>query len=115
MISIVTFSDVFHWVCLDKWARSLPNNTAPAGYTCPACSECIFPPDNLVSPVADALRKVLAEVNWARAGLSLPLLEERKERRPEFTIPAGPRPPPEGESVTATSTQKDGAIPKYSR
>lgn len=89
---------VFHWVCLDKWARSLPADTAPAGYTCPNCNECIFPPDNLVSPVADSLRRVLSEVNWARAGLGMPLLEERKEKRPEFSVPAGPRPTPEGES-----------------
>ena len=46
------FSDVFHWVCLDRYARNLPGETAPAGYTCPTCQDCIFPPENLVSPVA---------------------------------------------------------------
>ena len=106
---------MFHWVCLDKWARSLPADTAPAGYTCQICHECIFPPENLVSPVADALRKLLADVNWARPGLGLPLLEDRKERKPEFSFPSGPRPPPEGESVTPISSHKDGAIPKFSR
>jgi len=99
---------VFHWVCLDKYARSLPNDTAPAGYTCPICNECIFPLDNLVSPVADALRGLLSDVNWARAGLGLPLLEERREKKPEFSIPSGPRLPPEGESVNSNSTLKDG-------
>ena len=111
----VCISDVYHWVCLDKWARSLPINTAPAGYTCQTCSECIFPTENLVSPVADALRKLLSDVNWARAGLGLPLLEERSEKKPEFSVPAGPRPPPEGESVNSTSSHKDGAIPKYTK
>ena len=48
---------VVHWACLDSYARSLPASTAPAGFLCPVCSESIFPPDNLVSPVADALRK----------------------------------------------------------
>ena len=47
--------DVFHWVCLDRYARNLPADTAPAGYTCPACQDCIFPPENLVSPVAGKL------------------------------------------------------------
>ena len=101
---------MFHWVCLDKYARSLPNDTAPAGYTCQICNECIFPLDNLVSPVADALRGLLSDVNWARAGLGLPLLEERREKRPEFSIPSGPRPPPEGESVTSNSALKDGSM-----
>ena len=106
---------VFHWVCLDKWARSLPTDTAPAGYCCQICNECIFPSENLVSPVADALRKMLSEVNWARAGLGMPLLESNSEKRPEFSFPVGPRPQPEGESVTQVSSHKDGAIPKYSR
>lgn len=88
---------VFHWVCLDKYARGMPSDTAPAGYTCPACNECIFPPDNLVSPVADQLRKLLSDVNWARAGLGMALLEDHSERKPEFNI--GPRPTPEGQCI----------------
>lgn len=95
---------VFHWVCLDKYARSLPEDTAPAGYTCPACQDCIFPPENLVSPVAETLREVLKDVNWARAGLGLPLLEAHVEKRPAFHVPDGPRPTPEGQ----TSGQSDG-------
>ena len=111
----LTCYHVFHWVCLDKWARSLGNDTAPAGYTCQICNECIFPPENLVSPVADALRQTLAEVNWARAGLGMPLLEGNNEKKPQFSYPVGPRPPPEGQSSTLVSSHKDGAIPKYSR
>lgn len=100
---------VFHWVCVDKWARSMPALTAPAGYTCPTCQECIFPPEKLASPVADALRKVLSDVNWARAGLNLPLLEDRIERKPQFSdVPSGPRPAPEGESITSMSAMTDG-------
>ncbi|ELU08622.1 hypothetical protein CAPTEDRAFT_169662 [Capitella teleta] len=69
--------DVMHWRCLDNYARQLPANTAPAGYTCPACSGPVFPANNVVSPVADGLKQLLAQVNWARAGLGLPLIEEK--------------------------------------
>ncbi|KAJ8965455.1 hypothetical protein NQ317_000434 [Molorchus minor] len=41
--------------------------------------EPTFPPPNLVSPVADVLKEKLAGVNWARAGLGLPLLSEERE------------------------------------
>ncbi|PSN43890.1 Zinc finger protein-like 1 [Blattella germanica] len=64
---------VYHWACLDQFARQLPPTTAPAGYTCPSCRVGLFPANNLVSPVADVLREKLAGVNWARAGLGLPL------------------------------------------
>lgn len=36
----------------------------------------MFPPSNLASPVADVLKEQLSSVNWARAGLGLPLIEE---------------------------------------
>lgn len=65
---------MYHWICLDQYARDLPATTAPAGYTCPTCRVCIFPQPKLVSPVADVLREKLATVNWARAGLGLPLV-----------------------------------------
>lgn len=71
------FQDVFHWLCLNQHAQCLPANTAPAGYTCPSCSTCIFPPSNLATPVAEALRVLLQQVNWARAGLGLPLVSIR--------------------------------------
>ena len=100
---------LFHWVCLDRYARNLPSDTAPAGYTCPTCQDCIFPPENLVSPVADELKKLLSNVNWARAGLGLPLLEDQIERRPIFNaIPVGPRPTPEGESLSPAGVMTDG-------
>ena len=77
----------------------MPADTAPAGYCCPKCQDCIFPPANALSPVADSLRDLLKDVNWARPGLGLPLLEG--ERRPAPTpAPAGPRPAPEGEIDT---------------
>lgn len=64
-----------HWECLDQWARSLPPTTAPAGYTCPVCQRmCLFPALNQISPIADALRNKMGEVNWARAGLGLSLV-----------------------------------------
>lgn len=68
--------DVFHWSCLDEYARRLPSNTAPAGYACPMCKNGLFPANNVASPVAEVLREILAKVNWARAGLGLPLIEE---------------------------------------
>ncbi|XP_070578448.1 zinc finger protein-like 1 homolog [Ptychodera flava] len=72
--------DIFHWECLDQYAKEFPANTAPAGYTCPTCKNGIFPPNNLVSPVADALKQQLSRVNWARAGLGLPLIDEPTEQ-----------------------------------
>uniref|UniRef100_A0A6B2F968 Zinc finger protein-like 1 n=1 Tax=Bothriechis nigroviridis TaxID=88079 RepID=A0A6B2F968_BOTNI len=68
--------DLFHWSCLNEMAHQLPQNTAPAGYQCPSCQGPVFPPTNLVSPVASALRERLSTVNWARAGLRLPLIDE---------------------------------------
>nr|CAD7414371.1 unnamed protein product [Timema poppensis] len=75
---------VYHWACLDQYARQLPATTAPAGYTCPSCKVGIFPAVNLVSAVADVLREKLAGVNWARAGLGLPLLSEDSELKPSL-------------------------------
>lgn len=75
----LTCYHVFHWTCLDQSARQLPSTTAPAGYSCPSCRMALFPPSNLVSPVADVLRQKLAAVNWARAGLGLPLLSDDRE------------------------------------
>ncbi|XP_061092734.1 zinc finger protein-like 1 [Conger conger] len=71
--------DVFHWSCLNDLATRLPLHTAPAGYQCPSCQGPVFPPSNLASPVADVLREHLSSVNWARAGLGLPLIEETVE------------------------------------
>jgi len=73
---------VFHWACLDSYARKMPVITAPAGYTCPSCNEAIFPEPNLVSPIADALKEKISTVNWARCGLGLPLLSEDTEVKP---------------------------------
>lgn len=70
----LTCYHVFHWSCIDAYARNLPATTAPAGYTCPTCQCGIFPDVKLVSPVADVLKEKLAGVNWARAGLGLPLV-----------------------------------------
>jgi len=63
--------DLFHWSCLNQYCLSFPNHTAPDGYTCPTCHTCIFPPLNLVSPVAEQLRRKLSTVNWANR---LPML-----------------------------------------
>lgn len=89
---------LYHWNCLDNHCRNMPATTTPEGYTCPQCEAAIFPSENLVSPVADQLRKQLQDVNWARAGLGLPLIEAAKERKP---APVGPRPSPEGQDMSA--------------
>lgn len=75
--------DLFHWACLNERATQLPGNTAPAGYQCPSCSGPLFPPSNLAGPVATALREKLTTVNWARAGLGLPLMDEAASPEPE--------------------------------
>ena len=40
----------------------------------------------------------MKDVNWARAGLGLPLLSDNLERKP-IQVPTGPRPTPEGEDI----------------
>ena len=72
----LTCYHVYHWACLDNYARNLPPTTAPSGYLCPTCESQIFPRNNLVSPVADVLKEKLATVNWARAGLGMPLVRK---------------------------------------
>ncbi|EFO19858.1 hypothetical protein LOAG_08634 [Loa loa] len=67
---------LFHWECLDAWARRLPGNTAPAGYKCQQCQEGIFPAPNQASPIIERLQATLQKANWARAGLGLSLLPE---------------------------------------
>lgn len=79
--------DVFHWACLDKYASELPANTAPAGYQCPKCKECIFPPSNLVSPVVDVLKQKLEGASWARAGLGQSLIQIDDVTTPEDNSP----------------------------
>lgn len=76
---------VFHWKCLNLRQQSLPANTAPGGHTCPTCSDPIFPPANLVSPVADILRTKLGQVNWARNVLEMPLLLEETPEYSNYT------------------------------
>ncbi|KOB64479.1 putative zinc finger like protein 1 isoform 1 [Operophtera brumata] len=77
----LTCYHVFHWSCAESRYRALPRTTAPAGYQCPSCATPVFPPSNLVSPVADVLREKLAGVNWARSGLGLPLLSEDQDMK----------------------------------
>ncbi|XP_033736026.1 zinc finger protein-like 1 [Pecten maximus] len=84
----LTCYDVFHWHCLNRYANQMPPNTAPAGYTCPNCNNGIFPAQNVASPVAEELRQMLSQVNWARAGLGLPLIDEPEP-------PPSPAPPME--------------------
>ena len=91
-ILFLVCTDLFHQPCLDRYAQSLPQHTAPAGFRCPKCKVCrfqrissrpcypwyhvssqdhLFPPANMASPVAERLRNVLRSFNWAREGLGL--------------------------------------------
>lgn len=97
----LTCYDVFHFACLNQYAQKLPANTAPAGYTCPTCNAGIFPPSNMASPVADVLREMLSKVNWARAGLGLPLIEE----------PVTPLAPPPSVQAPPPSEQSANHVP----
>ena len=76
--------DLFHWRCLDEYFRSFPSNTAPDGYTCPMCRAGIFPPPNLVSPVADQVRKKLSTVDWATrlpiSSTNEPIIQQDKQQ-----------------------------------
>lgn len=83
---------VYHWACLNDFAYRMPPTTAPAGYTCPSCKVGLFPASNLVSPVADVLREKLAGVNWARAGLGLPLFQSQlsEEKQKGDNVNAAP-------------------------
>ncbi|KAL3083115.1 hypothetical protein niasHS_010917 [Heterodera schachtii] len=71
---------LFHWDCFDSRARQLPQTTAPAGYKCPSCLECVFPSENQSSPVVDKLRAKLQTVNWGRFGLGLPSIPENEQK-----------------------------------
>lgn len=56
---------VFHWQCLNEHCSQLPSTTAPAGYTCPTCGHEVIPKENVVSPVADVIRRKLDSAAWA--------------------------------------------------
>ncbi|XP_014662008.1 PREDICTED: zinc finger protein-like 1 [Priapulus caudatus] len=94
--------DVFHWGCLNKYAKQFPANTAPAGYQCPSCTQCIFPPSNQASPIADQLRNMLSQVNWSRVGLGLPLIDEPQEQR--LAAKADLQPPTQTSSAAVAGT-----------
>ncbi|CAJ0939428.1 unnamed protein product, partial [Mesorhabditis belari] len=91
---------IFHWGCLDAWARNMPANTAPAGYKCPFCREALFPSTEQQSPLIEKLRLQLKEANWARVGIGLPILPELDKNRSTHPVPLkqpkvanGPTPP----------------------
>lgn len=119
----LTCYDVFHWSCLNSHCQQLPANTAPAGYTCPTCSTCIFPPANLATPVAEAVRQLLQQVNWARAGLGLPLIDEPDFPPPghqgkEMAVPPMTSTPlradPSANASAGNFTRPSAQVPPYS-
>jgi len=78
--------DLFHKKCLNERQAALPPNTAPSGHSCPSCSAIIFPPQNLVSPVADSLRIWLSQVSWGRNELNLPMFSDEKDFPPKAKV-----------------------------
>ncbi|XP_065919226.1 zinc finger protein-like 1 homolog [Dysidea avara] len=60
--------DLYHVTCLDKYASSIANGVT---VVCPKCQEPLIPPPNLVSPVADVVRRCFSQFSWA-AGLLPP-------------------------------------------
>ncbi|CAG0887704.1 unnamed protein product [Cyprideis torosa] len=72
----LTCYHVLHWPCLDEYGRR--NSGDLSTLLCPSCDKKVFFQPNLVSPVAEALKSVLMEVNWGREGLGLPLLSVDK-------------------------------------
>ncbi|KAF5394801.1 Zinc finger protein like 1 [Paragonimus heterotremus] len=64
--------DVFHRDCLNQLVLSAPPTTAPAGYVCPSCGHPIIPCSNQGGPVAEALRNVLSDVDWAKCEFTGP-------------------------------------------
>ncbi|XP_076441836.1 zinc finger protein-like 1 isoform X2 [Babylonia areolata] len=109
----LTCYDVFHWLCLHNHCQQLPSTTAPAGYTCPSCNTCIFPPVKLVTPVALAVRRQLQQVNWARAGLGLPLIDEDQLPPPPARLESHTRSDraSAGSSETGLNTQDSVPLP----
>jgi hypothetical protein len=47
-----------------------------ASIKCPRCKDEVFPPSNVVSPVADQLRQALKSFWWGRKGLGLEIQDE---------------------------------------
>lgn len=103
---------VFHVECLDEHARSLPPNTAPAGYMCPSCKTCVFPTTNTVSPVADNLRAVLAHFGWARVGCGLPMIDPPKTEDENVQGTASHL--PEASRMSSTFAAADSVTPPSS-
>lgn len=68
----LTCLDVFHKSCVEKYASSLPEHTAPAGFTCMACSAPIIPQANEEKPIAQELRKYLSTQSWAQPPKAIP-------------------------------------------
>jgi hypothetical protein len=71
VVRLVCF-DLCHVTCVDKYAHTLPPNAPHVQYKCPKCEGPLFPPEKLVSPVAEGLRKVLSRFPWALEALGLP-------------------------------------------
>ncbi|KAL7227406.1 hypothetical protein ACSBR1_022282 [Camellia fascicularis] len=76
---------IIHTSCLDSHIKGFPPHTAPAGYTCPACSTPIWPPKSikdsgsqLHSKLKEAIMQSGLEKNlFGNHPVSLPATESR--------------------------------------
>lgn len=85
----LTCYDLFHWDCFNAWALKFPESSKKTDYTCPDCKAQVFPPQALVSPIADVLRQKFATVGWGRKGLGMPLQTNEKMSTTLPTTPVG--------------------------
>ncbi|XP_074604730.1 zinc finger protein-like 1 homolog [Brevipalpus obovatus] len=63
---------IFHWNCLDNHAKNLTANSSQSDsiINCPTCRGPLVPPNEVSSPLAEELRRLLSTAQWCRANLS---------------------------------------------
>ncbi|CAG0921402.1 unnamed protein product [Notodromas monacha] len=81
---------VFHQHCLHEMGKQVTakeGTPSEASFCCPTCGKSLFPPTNMVSPVADNLKDVLMKANWARNIMGLPELADVGDSGMTFSRP----------------------------
>ncbi|XP_016691613.2 zinc finger protein-like 1 isoform X2 [Gossypium hirsutum] len=76
---------VIHTTCLVSHIKSFPPHTAPAGYVCPSCSICIWPPKSVKDPTSRLhsllkeaiLQTGMEKILFGNHPVSLPRTEHR--------------------------------------
>ncbi|CAO2842072.1 unnamed protein product [Amaranthus hypochondriacus] len=85
---------VIHTNCLVSHIKSFPSHTAPAGYVCPACSTCIWPPKNFKdsgSRLHSKLKEAIAQTGLEKNVFgSHPVSMTTPDRGPPLAISSDP-------------------------